>query len=223
MCRSRSMHVDTGKKFPRDVRLPRPLRAEWKLNLMRRGLPALRGDRPDPAAGRPLGRSARPWACGPPSPSTASTASSPASAATRRPSAPRSASSARAATAGQWDFKDQPPEFWDQFNTDLPAGTHLRVHPLLHWTEVDIWRYIRREGIPGDRSLFRPRHGAARTASATARSATRTSPFRSTARPRRWTRSSPSSTPPRRRSVPAAPWTARPRTPSSGCAPTGYM
>jgi sulfate adenylyltransferase subunit 2 len=50
--------------------------------------------------------------------------------------------------AGQWDFRDQPPEFWDQFNTDLPPGTHLRVHPLLHWTEIDIWHYIRREGIP---------------------------------------------------------------------------
>src|SRR6267378_4237266 len=44
-------------------------------------------------------------------------------------------------------FRDQPPEFWDHFNTDLPAGTHLRIHPLLHWTERDIWRYIRREGI----------------------------------------------------------------------------
>ena len=49
---------------------------------------------------------------------------------------------------GDWDFRDQPPEFWDHFNTDLPAGTHLRIHPLLHWTERDIWRYIRREGIP---------------------------------------------------------------------------
>ncbi len=49
---------------------------------------------------------------------------------------------------GQWDFRDQPPEFWDHFNSDLPAGTHLRVHPLLHWTELDIWRYVRREGIP---------------------------------------------------------------------------
>ena len=48
----------------------------------------------------------------------------------------------------QWDFKDQPPEFWDQFNTDFPPGTHLRVHPLLHWTELDIWRYTKRENIP---------------------------------------------------------------------------
>ncbi len=50
--------------------------------------------------------------------------------------------------SGAWDFRDQPPEFWDYFNTDLPAGTHLRVHPLLSWTEVDIWRYTQREGIP---------------------------------------------------------------------------
>jgi sulfate adenylyltransferase subunit 2 len=50
--------------------------------------------------------------------------------------------------SGQWDFRDQPPEFWDYFNTELPAGTHLRVHPLLHWTELDIWRYIARENIP---------------------------------------------------------------------------
>ena len=49
---------------------------------------------------------------------------------------------------GAWDFRDQPPEFWDHFNTDLPPGTHLRVHPLLHWTEIDIWRYIEREDIP---------------------------------------------------------------------------
>jgi sulfate adenylyltransferase subunit 2 len=50
--------------------------------------------------------------------------------------------------AGQWDFRDQPPEFWDFFNTDLPPGTHLRIHPLLHWTELDIWLYTKREGIP---------------------------------------------------------------------------
>jgi sulfate adenylyltransferase subunit 2 len=48
----------------------------------------------------------------------------------------------------EWNFRDQPPEFWNHFNTDFPAGAHLRVHPLLHWTEIDIWRYVKREGIP---------------------------------------------------------------------------
>lgn len=47
-----------------------------------------------------------------------------------------------------WDIKDQPPEFWDQFKTDFPPGTSLRVHPLLHWTEKDIWLYVQREAIP---------------------------------------------------------------------------
>ena len=49
---------------------------------------------------------------------------------------------------GSWDFRDQPPEFWDQYKTDFPDGTHVRIHPLLHWTEVDIWRYTKRENIP---------------------------------------------------------------------------
>ena len=49
---------------------------------------------------------------------------------------------------GKWDVRDQPPEFWGQFNTDFPPGTHIRVHPLLHWTEIDIWRYTEREQIP---------------------------------------------------------------------------
>ncbi|GBD44971.1 Sulfate adenylyltransferase subunit 2 [bacterium HR40] len=47
-----------------------------------------------------------------------------------------------------WNMKDQPPEFWNQYMTDFPPGTHVRVHPILHWTEVDIWRYTKREGIP---------------------------------------------------------------------------
>ena len=51
-------------------------------------------------------------------------------------------------TSAEWDFKDQPPEFWDQFKTDFAPGTHLRIHPLLAWTELDVWRYIQREEIP---------------------------------------------------------------------------
>lgn len=47
----------------------------------------------------------------------------------------------------EWNYKDQPPEFWDQFKTDFDKDTHIRIHPLLHWTEIDVWRYIQRENI----------------------------------------------------------------------------
>ncbi len=48
----------------------------------------------------------------------------------------------------QWDVGDQPPELWNQFKTDYAPGTHVRIHPLLDWTELDIWEYIEREAIP---------------------------------------------------------------------------
>jgi sulfate adenylyltransferase subunit 2 len=48
----------------------------------------------------------------------------------------------------QWDVTEQPPEFWDQYRTDCPPGEHVRVHPLLNWTELDVWRYLEREQIP---------------------------------------------------------------------------
>lgn len=48
----------------------------------------------------------------------------------------------------EWQYKEQPPEMWNQYNTDLLPGSHMRIHPLLSWTEVDIWEYIEREKIP---------------------------------------------------------------------------
>jgi sulfate adenylyltransferase subunit 2 len=48
----------------------------------------------------------------------------------------------------RWDLGEQPPEFWNQYKTDFAPGTHVRIHPLLDWREVDVWDYIRREGIP---------------------------------------------------------------------------
>ena len=47
-----------------------------------------------------------------------------------------------------WDVGDQPPELWNQFKTDFAPGTHLRIHPLLDWTELNIWEYIQQENIP---------------------------------------------------------------------------
>ena len=54
----------------------------------------------------------------------------------------------------EWEYKDQPPEFWNQFTTALEPGEHIRVQPLLDWTEVDIWRYIEKENIPIPQMYF---------------------------------------------------------------------
>jgi sulfate adenylyltransferase subunit 2 len=47
-----------------------------------------------------------------------------------------------------WDVTDQPPEIWNQYKTDFAPGTHVRIHPILDWTEENIWEYIDRENIP---------------------------------------------------------------------------
>jgi sulfate adenylyltransferase subunit 2 len=48
---------------------------------------------------------------------------------------------------GQWDPKNQRPELWNLYNGRHNKGEHIRVFPLSNWTELDIWRYIAREGI----------------------------------------------------------------------------
>ena len=48
---------------------------------------------------------------------------------------------------GQWDPKNQRPELWSLYNTRVHPGEHLRVFPISNWTELDVWRYIEREGL----------------------------------------------------------------------------
>ena len=48
----------------------------------------------------------------------------------------------------KWQYYDQPPELWDQYQAQVSGKSHLRIHPLLHMSELDIWQYIEREKIP---------------------------------------------------------------------------
>jgi sulfate adenylyltransferase subunit 2 len=48
---------------------------------------------------------------------------------------------------GQWDPKMQRPELWGLYNGKLHGGEHMRVFPLSNWTELDIWHYLRQEGV----------------------------------------------------------------------------
>jgi sulfate adenylyltransferase subunit 2 len=47
-----------------------------------------------------------------------------------------------------WDYENQPAEVWDHPKSSLHEEEHCRVHPLLHFTELDIWQYVNRENIP---------------------------------------------------------------------------
>lgn len=49
----------------------------------------------------------------------------------------------------KWDYQNQPLELWfEYYKTKDKIGTHFRIHPLLHWREIDVWRYIKRERLP---------------------------------------------------------------------------
>ena len=141
------LHIDTGNKFPEMYTFRDRYAVEWGLKLIVEPCPPVEEtDRTLPPAARSAARKTLGLAK-----AIAAHGFTGVIAGIRRDEesvrAKERVFSPRGDT-GEWNFRDQPPELWDQFNTDLPPGTHLRVHPLLHWTELDIWRYVRRERIP---------------------------------------------------------------------------
>lgn len=50
-------------------------------------------------------------------------------------------------TEHAWDPKNQRPEMWKLFNTEIHKGESIRIFPISNWTEADIWQYIKREHI----------------------------------------------------------------------------
>lgn len=55
----------------------------------------------------------------------------------------------------RWDYRNQPLEVWDQYQSMTQEKTHTRVHPILHWREVDVWEYILQEKeMPVNRMYF---------------------------------------------------------------------
>ena len=152
-----AVHVDTGRKFAEMYAFRERHAALWNLNLITAPCP------PVPAVDRSLPPAARSAAR-----KTAGLKAVLAAegfngifAGIRRDEhgtrAKERVFSPRGST-GAWDSWAQPPEFWGQYNSTVPAGGHVRVHPLLHWAEIDIWRYTAREGIPAI-SLYLARDG----------------------------------------------------------------
>ncbi len=54
----------------------------------------------------------------------------------------------------RWDYENQPAELWDQYTSQADQETHIRIHPLLHWREIDIWLYTQRENLPANQLYF---------------------------------------------------------------------
>lgn len=141
------MHVDTEKKFPEMYAFRDTYAKEWNLNFIRELCPPIEAtDETLPPAARSAARKTEGLKLaikkhGFNALFAGIRRDEEATRAKERVFSPRG-------VQGQWDFKDQPPEFWDQYKTDFPPGTHIRVHPLLHWTEIDIWLYTARERIP---------------------------------------------------------------------------
>lgn len=48
---------------------------------------------------------------------------------------------------GSWDPRGQRPELWSLYHARPLPGEHVRVFPISNWTELDVWRYIAREGL----------------------------------------------------------------------------
>lgn len=151
------VHVDTGKKFKEMYQFRDRYAKEWGLNLIVGSCPPI--DEIDPTL-PPAARSAARKTAG--LKSLIRThgwngiiagirSDEQAIRAKERVFSPRS-------ETAQWDYIDQPAEFWGQYNTSYPPGTHVRVHPLLAWRELDIWRYTQREGMPAI-SLYFARNG----------------------------------------------------------------
>jgi len=48
----------------------------------------------------------------------------------------------------RWNYEDQPAEMWDLYVKPSEDFSHMRVHPILHWTELNVWQYVKRERLP---------------------------------------------------------------------------
>jgi len=141
------LHVDTGKKFPEMYAFRERYAKEWKLDLQVEPCPPIDSIDPTlPPAARSAARKTEGLKA-----ALAKHGFDGLIAGIRRDEEATRAKErvfSLRATEGIWDVRDQAPEFWNHFNASPPPGAHLRIHPILQWTEADIWAYTQREAIP---------------------------------------------------------------------------
>jgi len=116
---------------------------------------------------------------------------------------------------GNWDYKDQPPEFWGQFASVAPEGGHVRSSPSSNGRN-SIFGNISAARISRTRRFTSPA-----MVSASARSVATRSRTRSTALLAISTKSSRNSNSPRSANAPVAPRTTSVVTPCKNSGPRG--
>ena len=126
-----------GDRVPR----PRACRTCWWPPCRSRSTPGASGGPRRRATG------SRPRRCSTRSRSTASTPRSAARAATRSGRGRRSASSRSATTSGSGTRAASGPSCGTSTTAASGKGEHVRVFPISNWTELDVWEYIRSEGL----------------------------------------------------------------------------
>jgi sulfate adenylyltransferase subunit 2 len=144
------VHVDTGRKFPEMYAFRDRYSVEWNLDLLIGECPPIEAMDPTlPPAARSAARKTAGLATmierhGFAGVIAGIRRDEQATRAKERVFSPRG-------NGHRWDVRNQPPEFWDQYTAPVgigEGGAHVRVHPLLAWREIDVWRYIEREQIP---------------------------------------------------------------------------
>lgn len=53
----------------------------------------------------------------------------------------------------KWKFGEQPPEIFN-YISEFKDASHVRVHPLLHWTELNVWEYTKEKNLPANPLYF---------------------------------------------------------------------
>jgi len=53
-----------------------------------------------------------------------------------------------------WNYEDQPAEMWDLYVKPSEDFSHMRVHPILDWTELNVWQYVKQEKLPVNSLYF---------------------------------------------------------------------
>ncbi|MDC0074589.1 sulfate adenylyltransferase subunit CysD [Alphaproteobacteria bacterium] len=141
------LHIDTGKKFPEMYKFREEYTSKWNLRLEVGFCPPL--EEMDSSL-PPAARSAARKTAGLKEKIKQLELNGLISGIRRDEEATRAKERvfSRRDISGAWEHKNQYPEFWNHYNTEIKTGEHLRVHPLLNWTELDIWYYIKRESIP---------------------------------------------------------------------------